>query len=262
MYMCLKVCGPPSDHHHVGGGRICNHPKGVRGSLIWYKPMYNSNVFLQSVQSIAMVSQTTRYVSCSCFWQTIHLEGRSCWVQSHGVDCQHGGGNLMLYTSRYHDIKHVYIYIYLYVDTHTWYPVLHIADLRNVALRLLLGLGLHLSERRLHRVSLTLYTKCIFQGTIACFNVPTIIFQSTLVYPAIPSKFQKNVVFNMPEPRDSWETRATPWSRRSRRRTQGHASDIVRICQSTNVYVSAYMSMMHCHASITRAYCNIYQGIN
>ena len=71
------------------------------------------------------------------------------------------------------------------MDTPTWYPVLHIADLGTV------GQGLHLSERRLHRVSLILYTKCILQGTIACFNVPNIIFQGTLVYPKVPSKSKK-----------------------------------------------------------------------
>ena len=94
-------------------GHIWQIPQVLQDSLIWYKPMYISHVFPQSVQNIAMVSQTTRYVSCSCFWQTIHLEGRGCWVQNHGVDCQHGGGNLMLYTSRYHDIN-TYIYIYGY----------------------------------------------------------------------------------------------------------------------------------------------------
>lgn len=35
--------------------------------------------------------------------------------------------------------------------------VLHIADLETLALRLLLGQGLHLSEQGLHRVSLILY---------------------------------------------------------------------------------------------------------
>ena len=167
-------------------GQICHHPQVVQGSLIWHRSMHIYNVFPSSGQSITMVSQTTWYVSCSCFWQTIHLEGRGCWVQSHGVDCQHGGGNLMLYTSRCHDII-----IYIYMDSHTWYPVLHTADLGTVALRLLPGQGLHLSERRLHRVSLILYTKCALQGTIACFNVQNIIFQSTLIYPKVPSKFQK-----------------------------------------------------------------------
>ena len=77
------------------------------------------------------------------------------------------------------------------MDTPTWYPVLHIADLGTVALCLLLGQGLHLSKRRLHRVSLILYTKCMFQGTTAFFNVPNIIFQGTLVYPNVPGNFQK-----------------------------------------------------------------------
>ena len=101
-------------------GQNCHHPQVIQRSLIWYKSMYISHVFPQSVQSITMVSQTTRYVSCSCFWQTIHLEGRGCRVQSHGVDCQHGGGNLMLYASKYHDIN---THIYIYMDTPTWYPV-------------------------------------------------------------------------------------------------------------------------------------------
>ena len=70
------------------------------------------------------------------------------------------------------------------MDTPSWYPVLHIADLGTA------GQGLHLSERILHRVSMILYTKCILQGTIACFNVPNIIFQGTLVYPKVPGKFQ------------------------------------------------------------------------
>ena len=46
--------------------------------------------------------------------------------------------------------------------------VLHIADLETVALRLLLGQGLHLSEQGLHRVSLILYISryhCMFQCT-------------------------------------------------------------------------------------------------
>ena len=96
-------------------GQICHHPQVVQGSLIWYKSMYISKVFFQSVQSITMVFQITRYVSCSCFWQTIHLEGCGCWVQSHGVDCQ--PGNLMFFTSRYHDIR-TYIYIYMWTHTH------------------------------------------------------------------------------------------------------------------------------------------------
>ena len=169
-------------------GQICHHPQVVQGSLIWYQSMYISNVFPQSVQSITMVSQTTRYVSCSCFWQTFHLEGRGCWVQSHVVDCQHGGGNLMLFTSRYHDIKKIYGYTHTHRVPCT---VLHIADLGAVALRLLPGQGLHLSERRVHRISLILYTKCIFQGIIACFNVPNIILQGTLEYPKVSGKFQK-----------------------------------------------------------------------
>ena len=64
-------------------------------------------------------------------------------------------------------------------------PCLHIADIGTA------GQGLHLSERSLHRVSLILYTECILQGTIACFKVPNIIFQGTLVYPKIPGKFHK-----------------------------------------------------------------------
>ena len=131
IYICLKVCGPPPDHHHVGGGKFARSPRCSRTAWSGINACI-SHVFPQSVHSITMVSQTTRYVSCSCFWQTIHLEGRGCWVQNHGVDCQHGGGNLMLYTSRYHDIN---TYIYIYMDTPTW----HIADLGTV------GQGLRLS---------------------------------------------------------------------------------------------------------------------
>ena len=42
----------------------------------------------------------------------------------------------------------------------------------------------------------------------------------------------------------------------------GQASDIVCICQCTIVFISAYTSMMHCHASISRVYCKICLDIN